>query len=225
MTRPRLALALVALGSLAGCGDQLAMDLSKPGAGAGAECDPAKYPCGPFGTTIGQVVQNLQLLGQHDDNGDGKVTDEAVRKIALADYFQNKGIKVLAVLVAAEWCGPCNEEQPELITSWKKYQDQKAGVQYFEAIIEDIHYSPADMTTVDRWAGKNWGGMGVIPFDMGADPTVALGPYYDIAAFPMQMVIQTKDMTIQWKGNGYAPPSAGIPNPLLTNIDSVLQNQ
>jgi hypothetical protein len=174
--------------------------------GSAASCGAGIYPCGPYGSSLGNVIDNLALVGQKDDNMNGTPTDDPVRPIHFSDYYQDKSLKILVVLVAAEWCVPCQMEQSELITSWQKYQTNKNGVAYLEAIIEDIHHAPADMTTVDRWAGRMWPPSNLkIPFDMAADPTVALGPYYDIAAFPMQMVIQTSDMTIQWQNNGYSP--------------------
>ena len=192
-------LVAVSLFVVAGCG---APDMVKPmemGKGGGGEaCDATQYPCGPFGYALGSIVDNLQFVGQHDDDANGTPTNDPILPIKLSDYYRDKGIKVLAVLVAAEWCPPCKAEQPELVKSWNDYQAKKAGVQYFEAIIQQNNGSPADMATVDRWATTY-----KLPFDVGADPTVALGPYYNIAAFPMQMVIQTSDMSIQWLNNGY----------------------
>jgi thiol-disulfide isomerase/thioredoxin len=208
---------LVAVGivALAGCG--AAQDPIKPtesGKGnGGGQCDSTQYPCGPFGYAVGSIVENLQLVGQHDDNSNNTPTDDAIRPIKLADYYRNKGVKVLAVLVAAEWCPPCKVEQPELVKSWNSYKANNAGVEYFEAIIQKNDGTPADMTTVDRWATTY-----KLPFDVGADPTVALGPYYNIAAFPMQMVIQTSDMSIQWLNNGYGMGALeGAIDPLIGN--------
>jgi hypothetical protein len=189
-------------GDAGGGGDMTFVPKTGDGGGTGGtSCIPMPYPSGPYGVVVGQVIDNLQLVGQHDTNGDGVVNSlDAIAPICLSDYFQNKQIKVLAVLVAAEWCSPCQQEQPELVQSWNNYKTTNAGVAYLEAIIQDKNGNPADITTVDRWSTKF-----MIPFDMAADPTVALGPYYNIAAFPMQMVIRTSDMTIQWQNNGYSP--------------------
>jgi len=219
--------ASVSLAVLAGCGNgtpingssDMAGATPRPDGGNAPTCGPGIYPCGPYGVVIGQTIDNLKLLGQKDDNMNGTPTDDPVRPIQLSDYYQDPKVKVLAILVAAEWCVPCQMEQPELITSWKNYQAKNAGVAYLEAIIEDRNHAPADMTTVDRWANHMWGmPPQLIPFDMAADPNVVLGPYYNIAAFPMQMVITTKDMQIQWQNNGYSPGA------LETQIDSLLAN-
>lgn len=204
---------------LAACGNQAPMIPVENGQGGDPlnAQDPSKYPVGPYGFVIGGVIPNLEFVGYKDDNGDGKVTDNTPRKVRLSDYYQDKNIKVLAVLVAAEWCGPCQQEQNELIVSWNAYQKSKAGVAYVEALIESAkkdtagRFLPADLETVQRWGNHAWpdrtgkNPAAIIPFPLVADPTVALGPWYPTPAFPMQLVIKTSDMTIQWANNGYGP--------------------
>ncbi len=159
-----------------------------------------KYPAGPYGYYQGSIVANLTLTGQRDTNKSGVIdTGDTITPIHLSDYYNDGKTKVLVVMVAAEWCGPCKAEQPGLVQMWNGYGGHDGEVQFLEAMIQNVQGQPADMTVVDRWA-KTY----AIPFDMAADPTVALGPYYNVAAFPMQMVIQTKDMSIQWQNNGLA---------------------
>lgn len=177
-------------------------------------CDPTVYPCGPYGYGQGSVIENLQLTGQRDDNMDRVVdSGDTIKPINLADYFQNKNYTVLFVGVAAEWCNPCKIEQPGLVQMYKDYQAAGGKVGFLEALIQSADGKPADMATVDRWATTYH-----IPFDMASDATVALGPYYNVAAFPMQMVITTKDMVIQWQMNG-APITE-----LKSQIDAALGN-
>lgn len=177
-------------------------------------CDATKYPCAPYGYLWGDVLPNLEFVGRADDNKDGVISpDDPVRKIRLSDYYQDKNIHVLAILVSAEWCPPCQAEQGELIDSWKQYQADKKGVAYVGVLIESTNRSPADVGTVDRWTARNWTNngkkpatmAGKIPFPFVADPTNQLGPYYPQPAFPMQMVVTTSDMVIQWTNNGYGP--------------------
>ena len=79
-------------------------------------------------------------------------------------------------------------------------------------VAQNNNMSPGDMVTLDRWANTF-----KIPFDMAADPTSLLGPYYNLSSFPMQMVIRTCDMTIEGQQNG--PP----PGWLKSQIDALLQ--
>ena len=201
--------ATLAVVGAAGCGGPTYVTPDEPAQGAAAvgtntkkpvapSCDASVYPCGPFGYGVGEVIANLQFYGRRNNDPAQMVTAQPDQLIKLSDYYKDKSIKVIAVLVAAEWCGPCQAEQPELISTFTDYATAKKGVAFVEAIIQRKDGSPADLEAVDRWSNKFR-----IPFDMVADPTVALGPYYSVAAFPMQLIIQTSDMTIQAQNNGY----------------------
>src|SRR5262249_21020363 len=114
-------LAATALAGLAGCGDATDATPGGPGpntnvapivdtparGGAPANgCDATTYPCGPYGFYSGDVLPNLAFLGRADDDGDGNSNNDPVRRIQLSDFYKDKSIKALAILVSAEWCGP-----------------------------------------------------------------------------------------------------------------------
>src|SRR4051812_23157077 len=86
------------------------------------------YPEGPYGFVEGSVIANLQFLGRADDSGNDKITDDPVRTIHLSDFHNDKSMKVLLLMVAAEWCGPCRAEQFETIGMYQDYAAAKAGV-------------------------------------------------------------------------------------------------
>lgn len=228
-----LSLSAAALGALllSACGNVAPVPPVENGQGGDPlnAQDPSKYPVGPYGFAIGGVVPNFEFVGYRDDNNNAKVIDDTPRKIRLSDYFQDKSVKAIAVLVAAEWCGPCQQEQNELVRSWNLYQKDKKGVVYVEAIIESAKkasngsFLPADLETLQRWASHAWPDPSkknpdaIIPFPVVADPTVVLGPWYPTPAFPMQLVIKASDMTLQWANNGYGPGA------LEQQIDAVLE--
>jgi hypothetical protein len=195
----------------AACGTPQMIDpMETPKTSGSMTCDPMKYPCGPYGYWQGSTIQDVELVGQRDSNGNGVIdSGDAVVPIHLSDYFQNKSTKAIFVGVAAGWCGPCKMEQPGLVSASSKYKTQ---VGFLEALIEDASGNPADTTFVDSvWAARYQ-----IPFDLAADPASVLGPYYAQGAFPMQMVIRTSDMSIQYQSNG-APLSE-----VQTAIDQIL---
>jgi thiol-disulfide isomerase/thioredoxin len=195
--RTRIAFAAVLAVGLVACGVEKPVEMAKTGDVAG-QCDASKYPCGPFGYTIDSVIENLELVGRTDSDQSGVVdSGDELKKIGLSRYFQDKNIKAVVLVVAAEWCGPCRAEQPSLVATWKSYQSKGGHVAFVQAIVQNNARKPADMTVVDRWSTTF-----KIPFDMVADPTNALGPYYNAAAFPMQMLIRTKDMSIKFQDNG-----------------------
>jgi thiol-disulfide isomerase/thioredoxin len=170
------------------------------------------YPAGPYGYTIGTRIANLTLSAKSDDNGSGVIDSaDTIKSVELADIFADKSIKALYVGVSAEWCPPCNAEQPDLVKLYNSYQSAGKGVAFLEAMNQDVKGNPADFTVVNRWSTKY-----KIPFMMAADPNESLGPYYAIAAFPMEMVIDTTDMTITYQFNGEDVPD------LQAAIDDVL---
>jgi thiol-disulfide isomerase/thioredoxin len=196
---------LIALALLAGCG---------PGGGSPADmaksCGAGAYPPGPYGATQGSILDNLTLSGRRDENMSGSPTDDPQKDIHFADYYKDPSVKALVILTAAEWCQPCKAEQPGLVTMYKDYKTKGAKVAFIEAIIEDNAGMVAAIANVDAWATTY-----KIPFDMAADPTRALGPYYNKSTFPMQMVVSTCDMSITYMNNG-------VSSDLQANIDLVL---
>jgi thiol-disulfide isomerase/thioredoxin len=211
---------------VAACGGVVAPDA--PSETKNTPSTNAEYPSGPYGYVTGTVVDNLQMVGRIDDDANLTPTNDPIRLIKLSDYYQKRDkVKVLVVMVAAEWCGPCRAEQAGVIEMYNQYKEANMGVEFLEAIVQDKNYKPADMATADRWANSKWieaypytttGKGAIIPFPITADPTVALGPYYDVAAFPMQFIIRTSDMQIMWQNNGLA--NAALQN----QIDAVLEN-
>ncbi len=188
--------ALLAAFALSACGQPIPSPISPEETARTAPDSPAvAYPKGPFGYAMGSVIANLQFVGQDDTNGNGVIDKgDAFRDVRLSDYYQKQGIKALFVGVAAGWCEPCKQEQPGLVQLHTKYAGKIA---FLEALIENKDHNPADQDFVDQWAGTY-----KLPFTMVSDPTVVLGPYYAQEAFPMQLVINTADMSIVYQGNG-----------------------
>lgn len=199
---PRALLAGSLVAALGACGTSSSSDggskADMAGGPADMACNAAQYPCGPYGRTQGQVIENLALPVQSDTNMNGVIDAmDTVRTAHFSDYFQSQGVKALFVGVAAGWCEPCKMEQPDLVALYNSYGGKAGKVAFLEAIIEKPDRSPADTGFVDAWAGNY-----KIPFDMASDPNAILAPYYNTATFPMQMVISTKDMKITWQQNG-----------------------
>jgi thiol-disulfide isomerase/thioredoxin len=183
--------------SLVGCGAPMMLDPMEQTQDPNKVAHPTvlDYPTGPYGFTLDSVVApDLVLTGMTDSNTSGLLdTADTVKTFKVSDYYKSK-YKVLFIGVAAEWCVPCQNEQPALVSLYGKNKD---NVAFLEAMIQDVKGKPADMTVVTRWS-KRFN----IGFDMAADPTVALGPYYQQAAFPMQLIIDLSTMKITFQGNG-----------------------
>lgn len=163
-------------------------------------CQEHLFPCGPYGVQPGAIMKNLSLPGLRARAGVNSVADERVDELKLSEYFADKDVKVIVVTSSAEWCEPCKAEQPGLKRLYDDYKNTSTKVAIFEALIEDNQGAPATIEVARRWA-KKYG----LHFDVAIDPTGLLKPYYDINAFPMNMVIRTSDMKITWQENGLDP--------------------
>jgi hypothetical protein len=159
-------------------------------------CDAGAYPCGPYGYGPGAVLADIAVSGQRDQNGNGRATDDPVMAIRMADYFHDAKLKALAIVVGSESCVPCQNEQPDLVTLFQRYQGKLA---LLEAIVEDAAGQPADQRVIDNWVARF-----NVPFDMTADPGQALAPYYPGNSFPSAMAVRLSDMKIVYQVVGPA---------------------
>src|SRR5207244_3255682 len=99
------------------------------------------------------------------------------------------------ILGCAMWCGPCQQEQPQLVAMANQYA--AGDVAFFEGLGQDGALHPADLHDVTTWSERF-----ELPFLVGADPELVLAPYFLQPAYPMQMVVRTSDMTILWQDVG-----------------------
>jgi hypothetical protein len=200
-------LALATLVALSGCGNNHAQMQNDAGT-----CNPAVYPCGPYGYSVGSVIGDLTVTGRIDVNGDGSVLDDPIQPISLHDYFANKKIKVLFISLATVWCAPCATEQPSLVQLYDGYKTAGQGVAFLQLILQNGQSMPSSQADVDAWAQTY-----SIPFDMAYDPQNALAPYYTPTAFPEQLVLRTSNMTLVYQ-------HTSVSTDLKSVIDGVLAN-
>jgi hypothetical protein len=180
------------------------------GGGGGAvdagACDAAAYPCGPYGLTAGSTIADLTFAGRRDDDRNGTAANDPVRAVSLDEYYAAPALRAIVLIVASETCVPCQNEQPTLLSLHARYGDQVA---FIEAIVQGQAGQPADTSTLDKWAAQ----FGV-PFDMTADPSGVLRPYYDASAFPATLVLRRADMQIVAAIAGMAGSLQAILDPL-----------
>ncbi len=173
-----------------------------------AVCDAGAYPCGPYGYAAGSVIANLTVMGQRDSDGNGSAVDDPVQPISLIDYFSDHTISALAIIIGAETCVPCQNEQPSLVALYNQYRPKVA---FLEAIVQGSAGALADQSVIDNWATQY-----SLPFDITNDPTQALANYYPANSFPSAMAIRISDMTIVYQVDG---PADG----LQAAIDQIVQ--
>jgi len=202
MTRASALLGLLPLLlSIAGCDENLAPPFPE-GQGQAADLG-SPYPAGPYGVGVGDVIANFQFVGYA--NPEESTGEE--RAIELADFWNPTGEDVfpeesiygagepkptvLLVVVSAVWCGPCQFESEKLLPEeYAKYAPR--GAEFLLHLADGpAAGSPAELSHLKAWTGKY-----ETAFPAGIDPKYKLGSQFNSSAFPANLLIDTKTMTI-----------------------------
>lgn len=140
--RSRFAFALVAAGAAA-CS-------SASGPAGGAASAACTLPAGPYGTSVGDVVDpSLTWTGYVGDSGQ-------TTTVRLADYFDcngARGVRALVVDESALWCADCQSQAQKLETlapgKWKS-----EGAVLLVLMAQDAQENPATTDTALTWRNE-----------------------------------------------------------------------
>lgn len=186
------------LGLVAAC---LSLALTAPLTGCSAPSDTTQnkmdtgnadpnYPAGPYGYTEGSTMADYKFIGKTPTNGNYDAAP--VRDLLLGEFHADASTKLLFLVGAALWCGPCNQEAPEVEALAEKYADQ--GVKVMTVLVEGsvrgLTSTPDDM---GEWVTRH----GFKDTVMGIDPEARLFQYAPASAFPVQIIVDTKTMKIK----------------------------
>ena len=138
--------------------------------------------------------------------------------IELGDYYLSEDVKALFIVSSAGWCGPCLAESAALIDIYEKYHDDGLEIIYTlgntnipgDVPFETSYDKPnsADFS-YDLKFMENWKHMAATeagkPFNYAiyADPKREFLPYKPNHAWPLSMLITTKDMGVRLVEEGY----------------------
>jgi hypothetical protein len=207
---------------LAGCGnkdgakdsgppppDSIQPDILSPFDQGPSACGPTVYPCAPYGTNMGDVAANLEFLGFKDPNElcaahkDKKLDMSSRVKVSFKDYFLGDGScaaarkDLLWVMVSAGWCGPCQQEVQETESQYKA-----GSVSPRMAIMNIVFETDKPGTPIDEAFLKTWINAFGVTFPVVMDPTFRMGAYFNKAATPFNMLVETKTMKIYYRQTG-----------------------
>jgi hypothetical protein len=159
---------------------------------ASPACGVDTYPCPPYGTVPGTILEDLTFTGWIDDNGSSAPLDDPYRAFGF-DYFyqlgRTQGAKFLLFVVAAGWCTYCRAETRTLPAITTDYQSQ--GFLVAQVLFEDNLQDPATKDFVQSWAESY-----NVNFAIGVDAAFKTSRYFDWASTPANMVIALRDMTV-----------------------------
>jgi hypothetical protein len=156
----------------------------------------------PNTTRHGDVIQNFKFLGYPDGDSSKPMTT-----VALSDYYDPTAAKykVLHIIAAAEWCGPCNDETSALVSALKVPATTYPGVVYLQALVEGFTQNVGATTAdLNDWISKYHQGFAEV-----LDPEANnLGAFFDAAAVPFNADIDARSMEILAAGVGEESPDA-----------------
>lgn len=194
-------------------------------AGQGQAPDAPLYPAGPYGFQAGAVIANFQFYGYPNSVADISATV----RMQLADFYNPTGDgvfpegspygagepkpKALVIDVGSVWCGPCNQEAKiELPPRYAAYQPM--GGEILSVLADGpTPGSPASPTHLKNWATKYKSN-----YPLATDPSYALGDLFVAEAFPQNIIVDLRTMTI-------VRVDAGVPDAAFwTKFESVLAN-
>ena len=174
------------------------------------------YPAGPYGYAKHAVVANLSFLIKEDPagaTGDANYAGLDAVTRTLADYYNNPDVGWLVLTGAAGWCGPCREEAHTLPTVSQKWEPM--GVRFLTVLIQgfdETNQTPSTLDDVNRWQSITKTHTAI-----GTDPNDNLHEFAsEIASFPLNILIRTADMSIQWTTLGIDPNDPSL-DPILSS--------
>ncbi|NUP06458.1 MAG: TlpA family protein disulfide reductase [Polyangiaceae bacterium] len=174
---------------------------------------------------IGRVVENYRFAGFANPLLD---KDSAIY-VEMADFYNPTGTdvypegspygagspkpKALLINVSAVWCGPCNYENDQVLpVEYAKYAPR--GAQFFLQLADGPTVgTPAKFSHLVNWTTKYDTAWPAV-----IDPSSKLSELFEANAFPANIIIDTKTMTIVDVIAG--APEAG--SPFFTNLESLI---
>jgi hypothetical protein len=164
---------------------------------ASAEVTPQpNYPAGPYGTARGATIANLSFMGWRDPAAAGYTRDK-FETLRLSDFYNPdkspQGARVLVLNASAVWCSVCRVEYTHLMRDQVYANYRPKGIEILGVLFEDNDGLPARPQDLELWGGSN--GFSVT-FPLVLDPGFKTGVYFASDATPLNMIIDTSNMTI-----------------------------
>jgi len=165
------------------------------------------YPDGPYSLELFDVVPDMQFYNPWVDDW-----------VALSDFFKHEKNKALVIVSSAGWCGPCLMEAAALIEVYEKYHFDGLEIIYTLGntnVPGDVPFDTTlnDTNSIDFYSDllfmENWQLMAqdeakkVLNYQMYADPKREFIKYLPGHAWPLSLLITTKDMGIRLVEEGY----------------------
>ncbi|AKT43377.1 TlpA family protein disulfide reductase [Chondromyces crocatus] len=218
----------VGLSLLSGC---VSEELAPPfpnGSGQDA-IDVAAYPESPYGIRVGSTIANYKFVGY----ANASEVNDALQEIRLSDFYNPTGEdvysdegrdvqygagkakpKALLIVVSSVWCGPCNYEAEKVLPDeYKRFAPH--GEFLLQLADGGTPGDPAKQRDLYNWTRKY-----KVDYPSAIDPSYKLGSLFNADAYPANMIVDTRDMSIVQVVSG--SPSSGFWNTFQRVVDGTL---
>jgi hypothetical protein len=155
----------------------------------------AGYPSGPYGTGVGDVVQDLCWDAWKDPKADG-YDPSKFQRLCLSDFHADQDARLLLVESSAVWCVACRFEyggssgpdgRPSLADHLAERRDQ--GFRVLGTIFQDAASAPATGDDASLWARTY-----ALEFPFALDSDHHLGLFTSSSIAPFNLLIDTRTM-------------------------------
>lgn len=143
--------------------------------------------------TSGETAEDAQFLALVDTDDDGSaIEDDAPRQVRLSELAaqQAKQPRLIMLVAAAGWCGPCQAEAAALSSFADDYRER--GVLIVTALIEDVQSRPASIEFARLWAREF-----SLTVPALIDTEFQTSDYVDINAMPTSVVLDADTLSIR----------------------------
>jgi hypothetical protein len=165
------------------------------------------YARGPYGNADGDVIQNFCFNFVWQDPKAANYDTRGMHRWCMADAYDpdgSKGIRVLLLTTAAEWCSECRNEwsgSSEFVPFAPEIKRRQVdGLRSLGLIYQDEGAKPA--TTLNA---VNWARAYQIDVPFGLDSDFAMGAFAQANSQPFNMLVRTDTMQIIGRFPGVQP--------------------
>ena len=186
--------------------------------------DGGAYPCGPHGTSVGQVAADLSFSGIMDpdpvckDPATQQPDLSRLQKMSFASWFQpvpvcavGPGRRLLWVSVAAGWCPACSAEALDIQKMIKDGTlDRRVG------LMGVLFETKTKGQAVDEAFLRAWINTYQLTYPVVMDPAFQMGAFYDTRETPFNMLLDLFTMRILYRHTG--SNTAGLLAAIKSNL-------
>ena len=168
------------------------------------------YPGAPYSMELFKVIPNMTFYNPWKDEW-----------FSITEYFQHEEHKAFILVSSAGWCGPCLAEAAALIEIYNKYHEDGLEIVYtlgntnipgdvpFDTTVGDVNSAgfAADMKFMESWQLMTQDEADqLLTYKMYADPNREFIKYLPQHAWPLSLLVTTKDMGIRLVEEGFWSP-------------------